>query len=56
VKWYRLAAEQGHTEAQNDLGAMCRDGSGAPQGYNAVSKANGGPKPSVAALDALYTG
>jgi hypothetical protein len=28
----------------------------APLDYNAVSKANGGPKPSVAALGALYTG
>ncbi len=35
---------------------MYCDGSGVPQDYNAVSNTNGGPKPSVVALDALYAG
>src|SRR5947199_2117398 len=28
VRWYRLAAEQGNAEAQNDLGVMYLDGLG----------------------------
>ena len=31
VKWFRLAAEQGNADAQNNLGVMCRDGRGMPQ-------------------------
>ena len=30
VKWYRLAAKQGHAEAQNNLGAMYQHGMGVP--------------------------
>ena len=29
--WYRLAAEQGHATAQNNLGGMYADGRGVPQ-------------------------
>jgi len=31
VYWYRLAAEQGVTEAQNNLGVMYKDGQGVPE-------------------------
>ena len=31
VKWYRKAAEQGHAEAQNNLGVMYLNGRGVPQ-------------------------
>ena len=31
VKWYRLAANQGHATAQNNLGVMYGDGKGVPQ-------------------------
>ena len=31
AKWYRLAAEQGHAIAQNNLGGMYADGRGVPQ-------------------------
>jgi len=30
ARWYRLAAEQGNDEAQNNLGAMCQHGMGVP--------------------------
>ncbi len=33
VKWYRLAAEQGHAEAQAILGIMYAEGEGVPQDY-----------------------
>ncbi len=33
VKWYRLAAEQGHATAQSKLGFMYYDGQGVPQDY-----------------------
>ncbi len=33
VKWYRKAAEQGATEAQNSLGFMYYKGRGVPQDY-----------------------
>ena len=33
VKWYRLAAEQGHASAQNNLGLMYDNGEGVPQDY-----------------------
>ena len=32
-QWYRLAADQGHARAQNNLGAMYRLGLGVPQDY-----------------------
>jgi len=31
VKWYRMAAEQGHAGAQNILGCMYYKGEGVPQ-------------------------
>jgi hypothetical protein len=31
VKWYRLAAEQGYADAQNNLGVMYDNGEGVPQ-------------------------
>jgi TPR repeat protein len=31
VKWYRLAAEQGHAKAQNNLGVAYAFGSGVPE-------------------------
>jgi TPR repeat protein len=31
VRWYRLAAEQGHAQAQNNLGDLYRNGLGVPQ-------------------------
>ncbi|MEE8263505.1 MAG: tetratricopeptide repeat protein, partial [Gammaproteobacteria bacterium] len=31
AKWYRLAAEQGHLDAQNNLGFMYAQGRGVPQ-------------------------
>ena len=31
VRWYRKAAEQGHVDAQNNLGAMYAEGTGVPQ-------------------------
>ena len=33
VTWYRKAAEQGHAEAQNNLGVMYNRGEGVPQDY-----------------------
>ena len=33
VKWYRLAAEQGHAKAQYNLGLMYDNGEGVPQDY-----------------------
>jgi len=33
VKWYTLAAEQGHTLAQHNLGIMYHHGLGVPQDY-----------------------
>ena len=33
VKWYKLAAEQGHASAQSNLGAMYGDGQGVLQDY-----------------------
>jgi TPR repeat protein len=31
VRWFRKAAEQGHTDAQNNLGGMYAEGRGVPQ-------------------------
>ena len=31
AKWYRLAAEQGHVDAQNNLGLMYAQGQGVPK-------------------------
>ena len=31
VRWYRLAAEQGHASAQNNLGLMYAEGNGVPE-------------------------
>ena len=33
LKWYSLAAEQGHVDAQTSLGSMYDTGEGVPQGY-----------------------
>ena len=33
IKWYTKAAEQGHADAQNDLGVMYQDGLGKEQNY-----------------------
>ena len=33
VKWYRMAAEQGHAVAQHNLGFMYAEGQGVPQDY-----------------------
>jgi len=33
VRWYRLAADQGHASGQNILGVMYVDGRGVPQDY-----------------------
>jgi hypothetical protein len=33
VRWYRLAADQGHATAQANLGVMYADGQGVPQDY-----------------------
>ena len=33
MKWYRLAAEQGHAKAQHNLGIMYDNGNGVPQDY-----------------------
>ncbi len=33
VKWFRLAAEQGHANAQIALGTMYENGQGVPQDY-----------------------
>ena len=33
VRWYRLAADQGHARAQGNLGVMCGTGEGVPQDY-----------------------
>ena len=33
VKWYRLAADQGYADAQNNLGVMYDQGQGVPQNY-----------------------
>ena len=33
AKWYRLAAEQGHADAQHNLGVLYLQGQGVPQDY-----------------------
>ena len=33
LKWYRLAADQGHASAQCNLGVMYANGEGVPQDY-----------------------
>ena len=33
MKWYRLAADQGHAKAQNNLGSIYVEGKGVPQDY-----------------------
>jgi hypothetical protein len=38
VKWYTLAAEQGHSYAQNNLGLIYGNGDGVPQNYKAAVK------------------
>ncbi len=38
LKWYRLAAEQGHADAQNNLGVMYSYGDGVPQDYQEALK------------------
>ncbi len=38
VKWYKMAAEQGHVSAQLNLGVMYNQGSGAPQDYKEAAK------------------
>jgi hypothetical protein len=34
LKWYRLAADQGNAQAQNNLGFMYDSGEGVPQNYS----------------------
>jgi len=38
VKWYRLAAEQGHARAQNNLGAHYDHGDGVPKSESEAIK------------------
>ena len=38
AKWYRLAADQGHAEAQLNLGSMYNMGEGVPQEYAEAAK------------------
>jgi TPR repeat protein len=38
IKWFRLAAEQGDTRAQSNLGTMHGQGKGVRQGYVEVVK------------------
>jgi hypothetical protein len=38
MKWYRKAAEQGDSSAQNTLGVMYRDGKGVPQDFTEAMK------------------
>ena len=38
AKWYRLAAEQGHLKATNDLGNMYYAGDGVFQNYAEAAK------------------
>ena len=38
LKWFRLAAEQGLAEAQNDLGYMYKEGQGVTQDYKEALK------------------
>ena len=38
LKWYHLAAEQGHSDAQLNLGAMYRNGRGAPENFVLAAK------------------
>jgi hypothetical protein len=38
VKWYRLAAKQGHAGAQNNLGFLYMIGQGVPQNYQTAIK------------------
>jgi hypothetical protein len=38
MKWYRLAAGQGHATAQNNLGFIYHNGQGVPQDYAAAMK------------------
>lgn len=38
VKWYRLAADQGHDNAQSNLGLMYFNGQGVPQDYKEAVK------------------
>ncbi len=38
VKWFRLAADQGHARAQTSLGTMYASGHGVPQDYAQAAK------------------
>ena len=38
VKWYRLAADQGHAYAQYSLGRMYENGKGVEQSYEEAAK------------------
>lgn len=38
ASWYRKAAEQGVSEAQNNLGVMYKDGQGVDQDYNEAAR------------------
>ena len=38
AKWYRLAAEQGHPDAQNNLGVMLENGDGVARNYEEAMK------------------
>ena len=38
VKWYRLAADQGHAQARNNFGWMYENGKGVPRDYGEAVK------------------
>jgi len=38
IKWYRLAADQGNANGQNNLGVMYEDGKGIPKDYAEAAK------------------
>merc|ERR1711988_1305752 len=38
MKWYRMAADQGHAKAQYNLGSMYHQGQGVAQDYSAATK------------------
>ena len=38
MKWYRMAADQGHAQAQFNLGVMYKNGQGVVQDYSAAMK------------------
>jgi uncharacterized protein len=60
VKWYRLAAQQGNTKAQTNLGVMYVNGNGVPKDYDEAVKwyrlaAKQGDAKAQAKLGLMYT-